>query len=335
VNTFGRYFRCTTFGESHGAAVGVVVDGCPPQVPFGESDVQPYLDRRRPGTGPLVSARREPDTVSILSGVFEGRTTGSPIAMVVSNRDAQSAAYDDLARVFRPGHADYSWDRKYGIRDHRGGGRSSGRETVGRVAAGALAMTCLHERGIGITSRIRNIHGETDPGRFDDEIRRAREAKDSVGGILEVIATGCPAGLGDPVFGKLDAALAGAMMGIGGVKGVEIGSGFGAARMRGSEHNDPISAEGFLSNHAGGIVGGISTGQEIVVRCAVKPTSSIALPQQTIDRDGRETTITVTGRHDPCLVPRVAPVAEAMCALVLMDAVLAQAAIAWWRSVPD
>lgn len=335
MNTFGRYFRCTTFGESHGPAVGVVVDGCPPQVPFTESDIQPYLDRRRPGTGPLVSARREPDTVSIISGVFEGHTTGAPIAMVVSNRDAQSAAYDDFARVFRPGHADYSWEKKFGIRDHRGGGRTSGRETVGRVAAGALAMTCLHERGISITSRILEIHGETDPGRFDEEIRRAREAGDSVGGVLEVIATGCPPGLGDPVFGKLDAALARGMMGIGGVKGVEIGSGFGAARMMGSQHNDPISREGFLSNHAGGILGGISTGQEIVVRCAVKPTSSIALPQQTIDGDGCETTITVTGRHDPCLVPRVAPVAEAMCALVLMDAVLSQAAIIRWRSVPD
>ncbi|MGC9434703.1 MAG: chorismate synthase [Methanomicrobiales archaeon] len=335
MNTFGRYFRCTTFGESHGPAVGVVVDGCPPQVPVTESDIQPYLDRRRPGTGPLVSARREPDTVSLISGVCEGHTTGAPIAMIVSNRDAQSAAYDDLARVFRPGHADYSWEKKFGIRDHRGGGRTSGRETVGRVAAGALAMTCLHERGISITSRILEIHGETDPGRFDEEIRRAREAGDSVGGVLEVIATGCPPGLGDPVFGKLDAVLAGGMMGIGGVKGVEIGSGFGAARMMGSQHNDPISGEGFLSNHAGGILGGISTGQEIVVRCAVKPTSSIALPQQTIDEDGCETTITVTGRHDPCLVPRVAPVAEAMCALVLMDAVLSQAAITRWRSVPD
>ncbi|MHC1629930.1 MAG: chorismate synthase [Methanoculleaceae archaeon] len=335
MNTFGRYFRCTTFGESHGPAVGVVVDGCPPGIPLSEEDIQPYLDRRRPGSGPLVSSRQEPDTVGILSGVFEGQTTGSPIGMVVRNRDARSEAYAALSEVYRPGHADVTVEKKYGIRDYRGGGRSSGRETVGRVAAGAIAIKCLGMLGIRIQSHILEIHGETDPRRQEEEIRLAKESGDSVGGILEVTVAGCPPGLGDPVFGKLDAAFAGAMMGIGGIKGVEIGDGFAAARMKGSEHNDPLTTAGFLSNHAGGILGGISTGQDIIIRCAVKPTPSISKPQRTVDSGGRETTISMKGRHDPCIVPRVAPVAEAMCALVLMDALLAQAAIRNWMDIRE
>jgi chorismate synthase len=320
MNTFGRNFRCTTFGESHGKALGVVIDGCPPGLALSEADIQPLLDRRRPGTGSLVSPRSEPDRVEILSGVFEGKTTGAPVALLVRNQDAKPGEYDALRDVFRPGHADITYQAKYGIRDHRGGGRSSGRETVGRVAAGAVAMKILAHQGIRIRGSIREIHGAATPAQWEEEIRKAKEAGDSVGGIVEIVAEGCPAGLGDPVMGKLDGAVAGAMMGIGAVKGVEIGSGFSAARLRGSEHNDPIVPGGFLSNHAGGILGGISTGQEIVVRIAVKPTPSISMPQQTIDTGGTAREIRVEGRHDPCIVPRIVPVAEAMLALVLVDA---------------
>jgi len=325
MNTFGSTFRCTTFGESHGRALGVVIDGCPPGMDLSEKDIQPLLDRRRPGKAPLESPRREGDRVEILSGVFEGRTTGTPIAMTVHNQDVRSGDYAALARVFRPGHADYTWLKKYGIRDFRGGGRSSGRETVARVAAGAVAMKCLERYGISIHGRIIEIHGESDPEVMEREIISAMEEGDSVGGIIEVAADGCPAGLGDPVFEKLDARIAHAMMGIGAVKGVEIGEGFHAARLRGSENNDQINASGFISNHAGGILGGISSGQEIITRLAVKPTSSISRVQQTIDTDGNATEISITGRHDPCIVPRILPVAEAMLALVLIDALLEQA----------
>ncbi len=324
MNTFGRNFRCTTFGESHGRALGVVVDGCPPGVFFAEGDVLPMLKRRRPGSTPLSSPRREPDEVEILSGVFEGRTTGSPIAMVIYNRDVRSEDYEALREVFRPGHADYTYLKKYGIRDHRGGGRSSGRETVARVAAGALAMKLLLSRGIRVSVEILEVHGARDPAGMEEEIRSAQEAGDSVGGIVGIIAHGCPAGLGDPVFGKLDAAIAGAMMSIGAVKAVEIGEGFNAARLKGSENNDEMDAGGFITNHAGGIIGGISTGGEIVVRIAVKPTPSIALEQRTIDLKGKEVSISVGGRHDPCIAPRLVPVAEAMLALVLADALLEQ-----------
>ncbi|WP_333582799.1 chorismate synthase, partial [Methanoculleus bourgensis] len=226
MNTFGRNFRCTTFGESHGKAVGVVVDGCPPGIALTEADIQPYLDRRRPGKSPLESARQEPDRVEILSGTFEVRTTGAPIALVVRNRDVRSEDYDALRDVFRPGHADYTYQAKYGLRDHRGGGRSSGRETLARVAAGAVAVRCLAPYGVAVSGRVVAVHGATEPEAMETEIRAARDAGDSVGGIVEVTATGCPAGLGDPVFGRLDAAIAGAMMGIGAVKGVEIGEGF-------------------------------------------------------------------------------------------------------------
>ena len=325
MNTFGRNFRITTFGESHGRALGAVIDGCPPGIALDETDIQPLLDRRRPGTGPLSSPRQETDRVEILSGVFEGKTTGMPIAMVVRNRDTRSEDYEEIREVFRPGHADFTYQEKYGTRDHRGGGRSSGRETIGRVAAGALAMKYLAIHGITVAGRIVSVHGKTEPSAIEREILAAKNAGDSVGGIAEIIATGCPAGLGDPVFGKLDAQIAGAMMGIGAVKGVEIGDGFSVAGMFGSENNDPMTKDGFLTNHAGGILGGISSGQDIVVRIAVKPTPSIAKPQQTRDIHGNVVAISVGGRHDPCIVPRIIPVAEAMLALVLADCLLEQA----------
>jgi len=324
MNTFGSNFRITTFGESHGPAVGCVIDGCPPRLALSADDIQPLLDRRRPGTSPLSSARDEADTVEILSGVFEKMTTGTPIALLVRNQDMHSRDYDTIKEKFRPGHADFTYQAKYGIRDYRGGGRSSGRETVGRVAAGAVALKYLATKGIAVQGRIVAVHGKTDPQKIENEILGAKSAGDSVGGIAEITATGCPAGLGDPVFGKLDAGIAAAMMGIGAVKGVEIGDGFAVAERFGSENNDPMTAAGFQSNHAGGILGGISTGQDLVVRIAVKPTPSIAKVQHTRDIHGNATTITIGGRHDPCIVPRILPVAEAMLALVLIDAVLEQ-----------
>ena len=324
MNTFGSNFRITTFGESHGPAVGCVIDGCPPRLALSADDIQPLLDRRRPGTSPLSSARDEADTVEILSGVFEKMTTGTPIALLVRNQDMHSRDYDTIKEKFRPGHADFTYQAKYGIRDYRGGGRSSGRETVGRVAAGAVALKYLATKGIAVQGRIVAVHGKTDPQNIENEILGAKSAGDSVGGIAEITATGCSAGLGDPVFGKLDAGIAAAMMGIGAVKGVEIGDGFAVAERFGSENNDPMTAAGFQSNHAGGILGGISTGQDLVVRIAVKPTPSIAKVQHTRDIHGNATTITIGGRHVPCIVPRILPVAEAMLALVLIDAVLEQ-----------
>jgi chorismate synthase len=324
MNTFGRNFRITTFGESHGRALGAVIDGCPPGIPLDETDIQPLLDRRRPGMSPLASPRQETDRIEILSGVFEGKTTGTPIAMIVRNRDARSEDYDDLRDVFRPGHADFTYHEKYGIRDHRGGGRSSGRETIGRVAAGALAMKYLAMNGITVAGRIVSVHGKTEPAAIGAEILAAKLAGDSVGGIAEIVAKGCPAGLGDPVFLKLDAAIAGAMMGIGAVKGVGIGDGFVVAGRFGSENNDAMTKDGFATNHAGGILGGISSGQDIVVRIAVKPTPSIAKTQKTRDIHGNVVDISVAGRHDPCIVPRIIPVAEAMLALVLADCLLEQ-----------
>ena len=325
MNTFGNNFRITTFGESHGPALGAVIDGCPAGMELSEIDIQPFLDRRRPGISPLTSPRKESDKVEILSGIFKGKTTGTPIALIVRNENQQSKDYEELQEKFRPGHADFTYLEKYGIRDHRGGGRSSGRETLSRVAAGAVAMKCLADRGITITGTISEVHGKTDPAEMEKEILAAKASGDSVGGIVQVTATGCPVGLGDPVFGKLDALIAGAMMGIGAVKGVEIGDGFTAARKFGSENNDQMTADGFLSNHAGGILGGISSGQDIVVRIAVKPTPSIAKIQQTRDIHGNVVDISVGGRHDPCIVPRIVPVAEAMLALVLIDCILEQA----------
>ncbi|MDI9633078.1 MAG: chorismate synthase [Methanolinea sp.] len=324
MNTFGRNFRVTTFGESHGPAIGAVIDGCPPGIEISKEEIDGFLSRRRPGVHPFSTGRREEDRVEILSGVFEGRTTGMPICLLVRNADARPSDYEAIADVFRPGHADYTYHAKYGIRDFRGGGRSSGRETVARVAAGAVARKFLSLKGISVASRIVEVHGATTPEGIEREIEAAAREGDSVGGIVEVTARGCPPGLGDPVFGKLDALIAMAMMGIGAVKGVEIGDGFAVSRMRGSEHNDQMGEGGFLTNHAGGILGGISTGAEIVVRIAVKPTPSIAREQRTVDARGQERTISVAGRHDACIVPRIGPVAEAMLALVLADAYLGQ-----------
>lgn len=341
---FGRYFQISTFGESHGPAVGVVVDGVPAGIALDEARIQKDLDRRRPGTSRFVSPRKESDTVEILSGIADGKTMGSPVALLVRNRDVRSKDYSAIRDRFRPGHADYTYFRKYGIPPQPGGGRASGRETVGRVAAGAIAKAFLEPYGVTVCAytvvigqakagRIDREFAETNPLRCPDPdtaplmaqvVDEARSQGDSIGGVVEVIAEGVPAGLGDPVFCKLEAVLGWAMLSIGAVKGVEFGTGFGLAAMKGSEANDPISAEGFLSNHAGGTLGGISTGQPIVMRLAVKPTSSISKPQATIDIYGKNTTIETKGRHDPCLCARIGPVAEAMTALVLADAHLEQ-----------
>jgi len=330
MNTFGRNLRITTFGESHGKALGALIDGCPPGIPLDEVDIQPLLDRRRPGTSPLSSPRQETDRVEILSGVFEGKTTGMPVAMIVRNSDTRSEDYDELREKFRPGHADFTYQAKYGIRDHRGGGRSSGRETIGRVAAGALALKYLALHGVTVSGRIVSVHGKSSPAAIEAEILAAKNAGDSVGGIAEIVANGCPAGLGDPVFAKLDALIAFALMGIGAVKGVEIGDGFAIAGRYGSHNNDAMNEDGFASNHAGGILGGISSGQDIVVRIAVKPTPSIAKTQATRDIHGNVVAISVGGRHDPCIVPRIIPVAEAMLALVLADCMLEQGKYRDW-----
>jgi chorismate synthase len=343
-NTFGRRFRITTFGESHGPAVGVVVDGVPPRMTLDLTLLHHELDRRRPGQSAATSARAETDWVEVLSGLLEGVTTGAPLALLVRNRDARPEDYEPLRQVFRPGHADYTWHRKYGIRDHRGGGRASGRETVGRVAGGAVAKQLLAARGVRILGHVIEVAGlrartfdeaeiEKNPVRCADPrvapemlsaIEAAQRDGDSVGGVVELRARGVPAGWGDPVFEKLDACIAHALMGIGAVKGVEIGTGFALAQMRGSRANDPITPDGFATNHAGGILGGVSSGAEIVVRAAVKPTPSIALPQTTTDLEGNPTVVSIGGRHDPCIAPRLVVVAEAMLALVLADACLSQ-----------
>ncbi len=339
-NTFGRVFTVTSFGESHGPALGCVVDGCPPGLHLTEADLQADVERRRSGTSQYTSQRKEPDTVRILSGVFEGRTTGTPIGLLVENQDQRSRDYDKIKDRFRPGHADYTYQQKYGFRDYRGGGRSSARETVMRVAAGAIARKFLHERlNIRIhgylaqmgaivlepkspASAYENPFFCPDPARvkeLEDEIWRLREAGDSIGARVTVIAHGVPPGLGEPVFERLDADLASAMMGINAVKGVEIGAGFRAVEQRGSEHRDELTPNGFRSNHAGGVLGGISSGQDIVVSIALKPTSSITVPGATIDLRGAQVQVATTGRHDPCVGIRATPIAEAMMALVLMD----------------
>jgi chorismate synthase len=346
-NSFGDNFRITTFGESHGPALGVVIDGVRPGVPVDVDEIQRELDRRRPGQSTLVTPRREADRLELLSGLFEGRTTGAPIAILFRNHDTRSQDYEKIRDLFRPGHADLTWWRKFGIRDWRGGGRTSGRETVARVAAGALARQILAREGVSLVGHVVRI-GEVVAESFDAaEIERnpvrcadaraaermkaaieeARKAGDSLGGVVEVVAEGVPAGWGDPVFQKLDAQLGAALLSIGAVKGVEVGDGFRLASLRGSQANDPILPEGFASNHMGGILGGISSGAPIVVRAAVKPTSSIRHPQQTIDVHGEAQTIRVPGRHDPCICPRLVPVAEAMVAIVLCDAFLRQQAI--------
>jgi chorismate synthase len=346
-SSFGQLFRVTTFGESHGGAVGVVLDGATPGVELTEPDVQAQLDRRKPGQSALTTPRTEPDTVRILSGVFEGRTTGTPILMILFNRDAQPSQYDAIKDLFRPGHADCTYLRKYGLRDHRGSGRASGRETAGRVAAGAVALKLLARRGVSVTAYTLRAAGvscetidldqiERNPMRAPDakaaeemarRVAAARDRGDSVGGIVECRARGVPAGLGEPVFDKLDAELAKAILSIGATKGIEFGAGFAAVDMLGSEHNDPITPTGFASNRAGGVLGGISTGEEIVYRVAVKPTSSISVEQQTTDTAGRPQAIRTEGRHDPCICPRIVPVIEAMTALVLEDFFKRQAAL--------
>ena len=339
-NSFGRIFTVTSFGESHGPALGCVVDGCPPGLALTEADLQADVERRRPGTSQFTSQRREPDTVRILSGVFEGKTTGTPIGLLVDNVDQRARDYDKIKDRFRPGHADYTYQQKYGFRDYRGGGRSSARETVMRVAAGAIARKYLHERlqvSIhGYLAQMGSIVLEPkdppsaydnpffcpDPARvkeLEDLIWKVREAGDSIGARVTVIAKGVPPGLGEPVFERLDADLASAMMGINAVKGVEIGAGFRAVEQRGSEHRDEMTPQGFKSNHAGGVLGGISSGQDIVVSLALKPTSSIVLPGDTIDVRGNAVEVATTGRHDPCVGMRATPIAEAMMAIVLMD----------------
>ena len=339
-NSFGRVFRFSTWGESHGPAIGGVVDGCPPGIALSEADIQPWLDRRRPGSSRFTTQRREADQVEILSGVFEGRTTGTPISLMIRNEDQRSKDYSDVAEAYRPGHADYTYDAKYGFRDWRGGGRSSARETAARVAAGAVARLVIPE--VTIRAYLVELGGDAIDGaafdadeignnpfhcpdaaaakRWEAKLDEARKSGSSLGAVVECSAEGVPAGWGAPVYAKLDAELASAMMSINAAKGVEIGDGFDAARLRGEQNADAMrSGPTFLSNHAGGILGGITTGQPVVVRVAFKPTSSILTPVPTIDRDGQETEIVTKGRHDPCVGIRGAPVVEAMMALVLAD----------------
>jgi chorismate synthase len=339
-STFGELFRVTNFGESHGPAIGCVIDGCPPGLALTEADIQHDLDRRRPGTSRHVTQRNEPDAVEILSGVYEGRTTGTPIALLIRNTDQRSKDYGNLLDTFRPGHADYTYWRKYGERDPRGGGRSSARLTAPMVAAGAVARKWLLEkqgtRFVGWMSALGDLpipfdsaeHIPNNPffapnaaivPALEAYMDALRKAGDSCGARIEVRALGMPAGLGEPLFDKLDADIAHAMMGINAVKGVEIGSGFAAVSERGSTHGDALTPHGFASNHAGGVLGGISTGQDLVVSIAIKPTSSIRLPRPSIDRAGAATVVETHGRHDPCVGIRATPIAEAMLALVVMD----------------
>jgi chorismate synthase len=342
-NTFGQLFTVTTFGESHGAALGAVVDGCPPGLELSEADLQRDLDRRRPGQSRYTTQRDEPDQVRILSGVFEGVTTGTPIGLLIENVDPKSKDYGNIRDVFRPAHADYTYQKKYGIRDYRGGGRASARETAMRVAAAGIAKKYLREHcGInirGCLSRIgdielaladwdavdRNPFFSPDPARNESIaalIDRLRREGDSIGAEVIVVATGMPAGLGEPVFGKLDAELAGALMSINAVKGVAIGDGFDVVRQRGTQHRDELTPEGFASNHAGGVLGGISSGQDLIARIALKPTSSLTTPGRSVDREGNPVEVVTRGRHDPCVGIRATPIAEAMVALVLMDHVM-------------
>nr|MBV6631134.1 chorismate synthase [Oceanococcus sp. HetDA_MAG_MS8] len=344
-NSFGRLFTVTTFGESHGVALGAIIDGCPPGLSLSAENIQADLDRRKPGQSKYVTQRREDDAVEILSGVFEGKTTGTPIGLLIRNKDQRSRDYDKIKQVFRPNHADYAYDQKYGFRDYRGGGRSSARETAARVAAGAIAKAALqHWWGVEIRGcmvqmgelrmQLRdwsavndNPFFSPDPDRIPEleaYINQIRRDGDSIGAELYVEATGVPPGWGEPVFDRLDADIAHALMSINAVKGVALGDGFDVVAMRGSEHRDEMSAEGFLSNHSGGVSGGISTGQVITARLALKPTSSIIIPGQTITRDGEDTEMRTTGRHDPCVGVRATPIAEAMLALTLLDHALRQ-----------
>ena len=356
-NTFGHTFRITTWGESHGGGVGVVVDGCPPRLELSETDLQTELDRRRPGQSKIVTQRKESDTAHILSGVFEGRTLGTPISILVWNEDAKPEAYEDFKDKYRPSHADYTFEKKYGIRDHHWGGRASARETIGRVAGGAVAKKILAEQcGVAIAGyvrRIQNISAEVDPStvrmqqvesnivrcpdaraaeQMIDLIAQMRKQGDSVGGIIECVARGVPAGLGAPVFDKLEADLAKGVMSIPATKGFEIGSGFAGTEMTGSQHNDPFQARcgkvRTRTNHSGGIQGGISNGEDIVLRVAFKPTATIMMEQDTVDVHGKNVKLKARGRHDPCVLPRAVPIVEAMVALVLVDHYLRQKTVA-------
>ncbi len=346
-NSFGRFFRITTWGESHGPAMGVVVDGCPAGLELCAGDIQYELDRRRPGQSRITTQRKEADAIEILSGVFDGKTLGTPISMMVRNTDAISKSYEDIKDVYRPGHADFTYDEKYGRRDHRGGGRSSARETVGRVAAAAIAKKILSSRGVTTTGYVKQVGDivardidferiEENPVRCPDPqaaermiglIESVRKEGDSVGGTVEVVSRGLPTGLGEPVFNKLDADLARALMSIGGIRGFEVGMGFGVVGKKGSQVNDLMYKKedgtlGFRTNNSGGLLGGITSGADLVVRIAIKPTSSISQVQDTVDKKGEKTQLRVKGRHDPCLCPRAVPIAEAMVNLVLVDHLL-------------
>ena len=346
-NSFGQFFRITTWGESHGKALGVVIDGCPPLLELSAEDIQKELDRRRPGRGKGSSPRQEKDCVEILSGVFEGRTTGTPVSLLVRNEDVDSRPYEELRNVFRPGHGDFTYQVKYGIRDHRGGGRASARETLGRVAAGALAKKILKGEGVevlaytielgGIRAEKRD-HGEIEKnhlgcpdreaaGAMETRVDEVRLQGDTIGGVVEILVRGCPAGLGEPVFDKLEADLAKGLMSIGAVRGVEVGAGFQVARMLGSVCNDPLGLNGFTKNDAGGILGGISNGGDIFLRAAVKPIPSISMEQTTVDSSRRPVSLRIRGRHDVSAIPRINPVCEAMAAIVLADHLLRQRAL--------
>lgn len=346
-NSFGKIYKFMTFGESHGKAVGVVVDGCPSGLELSESDIQVELDRRRPGQSEITTPRDEEDEVEILSGVFEGRTTGTPICMLVRNKNQISKDYNNVKDLFRPGHADYTYFMKYGIRDYRGGGRSSSRETIGRVCAGAIAKKILRKKNIEIIGHVLQV-GKIKAKTFNKEdieknpvrcadidaaknmfdfILETKKKGDSVGGIVEIIIKGVPVGVGEPVFDRLNAVLAKGIMSIPAVKGIEFGVGFKAAEMYGSENNDEMSPYGFYSNNAGGTLGGISTGQDIIFRFVVKPASSILIPKRTIDIYGNEKMVVTEGRHDPCVAPRVVPIAESMAACVLLDLLLIDSAV--------
>ena len=349
-STFGRLFRITTWGESHGAGIGVVIDGCPAGVALCEEDIQKLLDLRKPGQSRYTTARNESDSAFILSGVFEGRTTGTPISVMVRNADQKSRDYSNIAESYRPGHADYTYDQKYGFRDYRGGGRSSGRETIGRVIGGAVAMKVLEKFGVSIitfTSSIgpvRISEENMDFSLINDNALRMPQADiseaevylkevmangDSAGGVIECHISGCPAGLGSPVFGKIDAQLSKAVMSIGAVKGVEIGDGFEASTHRGSENNDSFYSDGTntlkRTNHSGGILGGMSDGDTIILRAAIKPTPSISMVQDTVNRNNENIKLQIKGRHDPCIVPRAVPVVASMCAITILDALMVNA----------
>jgi chorismate synthase len=346
-NSFGRLFRITTWGESHGTALGVVIDGCPAGLEISEEDIQHELDRRRPGQSAITTQRKESDRIEILSGVFQGKTLGTPISLMVKNEDVISKSYEDIKDVYRPGHADYTYDAKYGIRDYRGGGRSSARETVGRVAAAAIAKKFLSLHGIKTLGYVKQVGDlvaeeinfdeiENNPVRCPDRkkagemielIDKVRREGDSIGGVVEVVSMGVPPGLGEPVFNKIDADLASALMSIGGIRGFEVGMGFEVGRRKGSEVNDVMYMDDsgklrFKTNNAGGILGGITNGDNLVVRIAIKPTSSIPKVQSTVDKFGAQKDLVVKGRHDPCLCPRAVPIAEAMVNLVLIDHLL-------------